>query len=260
MNVATAAEKQRWRLARLGLNNAELIDALRARDPVAARHLNDCLVPSIWRYVYFRVDRDPHLTEDIVAETVLALVSAASSEDAITINNPSAWLRTVALRRIQDHFRAVARVQHLIERAEQNTGCGQPDPAIEYDEALDRQQVRDAMERLPEHYRLALEWKYVDSLSVAKIAERLGTTEKGAEAVLFRARRDLRRHLQSEHTSPPTAESANAQANLQANQRAAGSVDTEPPHQSHGRSTASPENASREETSILFKLRLAQDH
>lgn len=239
------------------------MDGLRARDPVAAQHLNECFVPSIWRYVYFRVDRDSHLTEDIVAETVLALVSAASAEDPITIHNPCSWLRTVALRRIQDHFRAAARVQHLIDRAQQqHAASDQQDPAIQHDQSLDRQQVRDAMETLPEHYRLALEWKYVDALSVAKIAGRLETTEKGAEAVLFRARRALRSELQSEHTPPPTKtiEPLNGSATVPAHQRADESVDTEPPHQRVGRCIASPEKSSLEETSTMFKLRLAREN
>ncbi|MEZ6088358.1 MAG: sigma-70 family RNA polymerase sigma factor [Pirellulaceae bacterium] len=179
------------------MNNAEFIDGLRKRDPVAARHLNECFVPSIWRFVYFRVNRDTHLTEDIVAETVLNLVSAANEQTVI--ESPSGWLRTVALRRIQDHYRAAARVQHLIERVGQSpSGSDQDDPAVQHDQALDRQRVRDAMGTLPEHYRLALEWKYVDLLSVALIAERLDTTEKGAEALLFRARRSLRKQLQDE--------------------------------------------------------------
>ncbi len=98
------------------MNNAELIDGLRKRDPVSARHLNDCFVPSVWRFVFFRVNRDRHLTEDIVAETVLALMSAVNDET--TIESPAAWMRTVALRRIQDHYRAAARVQHLIDRVQ----------------------------------------------------------------------------------------------------------------------------------------------
>lgn len=184
------------------MNNAELMDGLRKRDPGAARYLNDCFVPSVWRFVFFRVNRDRHLTEDIVAETVLALMSAVNDETMI--ESPAAWLRTVALRRIQDHYRAAARVQHLIDRVQSpSVGSDQQDPALQHDQALDRQEVREAMETLPEHYRMALEWKYVDQLSVAVIATRFGTTEKGAEALLFRARRALRNQLQSEH-SPAT--------------------------------------------------------
>jgi len=51
------------------------------------------------------------------------------------------------------------------------------------------------MDELPEQHRVALEWKYVDKLSVREIAERLQTTEKAAESILFRARRTFRDRL-----------------------------------------------------------------
>jgi RNA polymerase sigma-70 factor (ECF subfamily) len=51
------------------------------------------------------------------------------------------------------------------------------------------------MDDLPEQYRLALEWKYIDGLSVRQIAERLALTEKAAESILFRARREFREGL-----------------------------------------------------------------
>ena len=184
------------------LNNTEFIDGLRNQDPAAAKHLNECFVPLIWRFVYFRVDRDSHLAEDIVAEAVLALVTAAASET--TIEHPSAWMRTVALRRIQDHFRAAARVQHLIEQAQRQTSpIDDQDPAAKHDQKLKRQSVREAMEGLPETYRLALEWKYVEQLSVKVIAERLGATEKSAESILYRARQALRSRLQGESPRAP---------------------------------------------------------
>lgn len=219
------------------MDNAELIDGLRKRDPVAARHLNDCFVPSIWRFVFFRVNRDPHLTEDIVAETVLALMSAVNEETRI--ENAAAWLRTVAQRRIQDHYRAAARVQHLIDRAQpQSASSDQQDPAIQHDQACDRQEVRDAMETLPEHYQLALQWKYVDQLSVVVIATRLDTTAKGAEALLFRARRALRSQLQSDHAPPSATATANG---------------CEP--RNHESSQEPPEATAREATSILLTLK-----
>ncbi|WP_442505326.1 RNA polymerase sigma factor [Novipirellula sp. SH528] len=189
------------------LDNAEFIDGLRRQDPVAARHLNECFVPSVWRFVYARVDHDTHLAEDIVAESVLALVTAAASGTAI--DHPAAWMRTVAVRRIQDHFRAAARVQHLIEQAQQQTQViDELDPAAKHDQKLKRQNVREAMDDLPETYRLALEWKYVDQVSVKVIAKRLNATEKSAESVLYRARQALRNQLNKHGVEPSQSDAA----------------------------------------------------
>jgi DNA-directed RNA polymerase specialized sigma24 family protein len=52
--------------------------------------------------------------------------------------------------------------------------------------------VSAVMDRLSDDQRLALEWKYVDGLSVRQIAHRLDRTEKAGEATLYRARNSFR--------------------------------------------------------------------
>ena len=244
------------------MNSVDFIDGLRKQDPVAARHLNECYVPSIWRFVYFRVDGDSHLAEDIVGEAVLALVAAAAAE--ASIEHPGAWLRTVALRRIQDHFRAAARVQHLIEQAQQQAdGSDDQDPAAQHDRKLKRQTVREAMDALPESYRLALEWKYVDRLSVRAIADRIDASEKSVESILFRARRALRDQLQDEHSEPPqrqqqTKASSDKQLNSEANAHA--DTAARPSESAGGSRTGDESNDSAvPKPSMFFASRLAPD-
>jgi RNA polymerase sigma-70 factor (ECF subfamily) len=52
--------------------------------------------------------------------------------------------------------------------------------------------VHVALDALPARYGDVLEWKYLDGLSVAAIAERLDTTPKAAESLLTRARQAFR--------------------------------------------------------------------
>ncbi|MEK6258638.1 MAG: sigma-70 family RNA polymerase sigma factor [Planctomycetota bacterium] len=155
--------------------------------------MSECLLPSVWRFVYFRVKGDRHLAEDIVSETVLSLIKSVAASD-VDVLCPSAWMRSVATHKIQDHFRAVARVQHLIDQADTVVGQNQPaQPACEAEER--RAAIRKVMDDLPEPYRLALEWKYVDHLSVQEIAVRMAMTEKAVESILYRARREFREGL-----------------------------------------------------------------
>ncbi|NQV24187.1 MAG: sigma-70 family RNA polymerase sigma factor [Rhodopirellula sp.] len=156
------------------------------------QHLTECFLPSVWRFVYARVGRDPHLAEDIVSETVLALIRAASDPEA-DISNPGGWLRSVASNKVNDHFRAAARVQHLIDQARQTTELADFDePSRNQEQEERRAEIRSVMDGLPDQYRLILEWKYIDRLSVRSIADRMDVSEKAAESVLFRARRDFR--------------------------------------------------------------------
>ena len=176
------------------MNDSELVQGLREQDPAAVRHLNECHLPSVWRFVYVRVNRDRHLAEDIVGETVLALVRAAAADTEIA--NPLAWLRSVASNKLRDHFRAVARVQHHIDRVARNTDSADENDAPRQQELSERRtEVLRAMDELPDQQRVALEWKYVDKVSVREIAGRLETTEKAAESILFRARRAFRERL-----------------------------------------------------------------
>jgi len=55
---------------------------------------------------------------------------------------------------------------------------------------------------MPGNERVALEWKYLDRLSVREIAAQLGRTENAAEAVLYRARQLFRDRLERRLPNP----------------------------------------------------------
>ena len=78
------------------------------------------------------------------------------------------------------------------------------DPATQNELQETRAEVRRAMDNLPEQYRLALEWKYLDGLSVREIAARWETTEKAIESILFRARREFRDQMALRRSPDPS--------------------------------------------------------
>ena len=177
------------------MNDSALVEGLRHRDPASVQHLNECWLPSVWRYVFVKAKGDRHLAEDIVGEAVLALIKAAA-DPATVIGNPGGWLRSVANHKLMDHFRAAARVQHLIDQAKQAAPVSDNHDAMTQQELQERrEEIRQVMDALPEQTRMALEWKYIDKLSVREIAMRLDVTEKSAESILFRGRRDFRQRL-----------------------------------------------------------------
>lgn len=177
------------------MDDSALVDGLRRHDPAVLKHFSDCFLPSVWRFVYVRVKGDRHLAEDIVSESVLALLKAVADPE-LEIGHPVAWLRSVAANKVVDHFRAAARVQHLIDQAKQTRPVSSNEDAVAAQELLERrEEIRNVLGLLPEQSRLALEWKYVDKLSVREIADRLSVTEKAAESILFRGRREFRERM-----------------------------------------------------------------
>lgn len=178
------------------MTDAELLRGVQAGDLSAWEQLYDRCLPTVWRYVYLRAGGDRHLAEDVVSETVLALVRQISSL-APGDGNLSGWLIAVARNKLGDHRRNAARFALAAKDAGVNeyraaAGAG-PDAAIESAET--RQQVIAVMDRLPDEERLVLECKYLEDLSVGEIASRLGRTEKAVESVLYRARRSFRSHF-----------------------------------------------------------------
>jgi RNA polymerase sigma-70 factor, ECF subfamily len=55
--------------------------------------------------------------------------------------------------------------------------------------------VRDTIVRLPENYRLPLVMRYYGELSYDEIAQELGLQRNYVAALIFRAKRELRRRL-----------------------------------------------------------------
>jgi len=177
------------------VNDIELIAGLRRRESGAVSYLMDCYVTSLWRGVYVRTHGDSHLAEDITSETVLAVFRTLSDPES-EVHNLMAWMRAVADHKLHDYFRAAARVQHLLEAAGPQLAkedLTEPSHAQELDER--RAAIRKVMDGLAEPHRLILEWKYLDRLSVREIALRLQVSEKAAESILFRARREFRSSL-----------------------------------------------------------------
>ena len=199
-----------------------------------------------------------------MAETVLALIAAADSE--ADIDSPGAWLRTVARRRIQDHFRAAARVEHLIKKAQADANDSRSeDPAIKLEQEQSRETVRDAMEGLPDKYRRVLEWKYIDKTSVRVIASRLATSEKSVESTLFRARKALRSRLRSEcpEEDQKSEKKVAAKASDDVSVEGAGATGRPSLSEVEGGSGAPECNSETRsqivEDALLAKFRLAQD-
>ncbi|MCG6155910.1 RNA polymerase sigma factor [Rubinisphaera margarita] len=177
------------------MNNSDFIQALKNREQEAVHYLSDSFLPAVWRLAYLQSNGNSHLAEDVASDAVMELVKAV--EGGTEIENPVAWMRTVVRNKVADHMRAAKRVRHLMDKVQHESPCVSEPEGEQMQLQLERQsEVRQAMSRLPEHYQLALEWKYIDHKSLDEIAERLGSSRKSVESILFRARRDLRDAVQ----------------------------------------------------------------
>ena len=134
--------------------------------------------------------------EDATSEVFLKLQRSIDSYDG-SVPFPS-WLLRVAGNHCIDALRRKQRERQVIGEAEADpallevAGPG-PSPLSEVISAEQQAEVRQAIARLPENYRVPLVLRYYSDLGYDSIAQRLGLKRDHVAVLLFRAKRELRR-------------------------------------------------------------------
>lgn len=155
-------------------------------------------VDGLYAFVFYRVNRDAALAEDVVQET-FALALARRAEYDPARGTTGAWLRVLSRNVIRDHLRDHRR--HVVDQWDRidsalaETFAAMADRPLP-GEVLERAETRDlvhiAIANLPEQYRSALTRKYVDGESLETLARDLGISIDAAKSLLARARRAFR--------------------------------------------------------------------
>ncbi|MEM9515380.1 MAG: RNA polymerase sigma factor [Actinomycetota bacterium] len=145
-------------------------------------------LPNVYGFLSLRVGGDRALAEDLTAETFTAAVREYRNGNAAFVTE--SWLRTVAKRRLVDHWRrqGVAR-QKIVKLVDTDVddshgGLG------------DREVVVQALQRLSIAERTALVLQHVEGYSVAEVADVIGRSTKATESLLARARTKFREHYE----------------------------------------------------------------
>ncbi len=140
---------------------------------------------AIHAFVRRRVPAD--VVEDLVQQTFLSLVAAVTRGKEI--EDPGAWLLTVARRRIVDWLRARGRRPLVVSLPTGWEGLAERElPADRLARSELKELVQVALGLLPTAQRALLVGYYHGGVSVAELATRAGLTEKACEMRLRRAR------------------------------------------------------------------------
>jgi RNA polymerase sigma-70 factor (ECF subfamily) len=161
----------------------------RARDDCAAfAELYDFYLPRVYGFVYRRV-QDRCVAEDLTSMTFQRALENVRRSD---FRNDSfgGWLYRVASNAVVDHVRRDRRYISLGDF----DGCDEPgDLALDtLAAALDRDQLRSAIRRLPNNHREVLVLRFYDDLDVPEICAVLGCSREALAVRLHRALRALR--------------------------------------------------------------------
>ena len=136
--------------------------------------------------------------EDATSEVFLKLQRSIESYDG-SIPFPR-WLLRVAGNQCIDASRRRKRGRQVFVEAEEGVAVieaasSEPSPLGAVLTKEERAQVRDAIARLPDNYRVPLVLRYYGELSYDEIAQQLGLQRNYVAALIFRAKQELRRKL-----------------------------------------------------------------
>lgn len=148
----------------------------------------DANVVPIYRFIHARVGNRPD-AEDLTAQVFTRAVEQLDTtrDDRQIVS----WLYRVAQNAIADHWRAFYRLP-VIGSEEVAPGwepIDEPAQASAADDGASSARVRGLLARLPERYARVLQLRFLDRMSVAETAERMGISRGNAKILQYRALR-----------------------------------------------------------------------
>jgi len=169
-----------------------LVAAVLRKDRKATAEFVNRYSDHIYGYVRSRLAPRYGQVEDLVQEIFLAAWENLARFHAT--GSLQAWVMAIARDKVENYYRERLRTGESFEDADSKQGMLKSIPNIH--QLLEQDQLRKNTQRvlaaLPEHYRLALIWRYWEKASAREIALKTGKTEKAVERLLARARAEFR--------------------------------------------------------------------
>jgi len=179
----------------LRTDDRELVKRMLAGKEQAFEEFFDRYFPGLYRFALRRLNSNADAAEEVAqAALCKALQKLATYRGEAALFT---WLCTFCRHELsayyERHRRAPAQLDPLEDNAEiraaldsLGTSFTGPEEALRRNEVA--RLVHTTLDALPQHYGDALEWKYIQGLSMKEIADRLGIGPKAVESLLTRAR------------------------------------------------------------------------
>ncbi len=165
------------------------IDTVRKGRPASIRDVMLAHLDELYRFAH-RMAGQAERAQDIVHESVLR----ALEHESAVMRNPRAWLFQIVHHTFISHYRKDQRRRSFYEDLRIDE-IGLEDPVDPLPALIEREDVRKAVERLPEEFRAVVWLSDAEQLRVKEIAEILGCPIGTAASRLARGRQELRRLL-----------------------------------------------------------------
>src|SRR5947209_3942870 len=180
-----------------GLALERVIERARSHEAEALEEIYRRYLPRVFGLCRYMLESREG-AEDATSDVFLKLQRSIDSYDG-SIPFPR-WLLRVAGNQCIDALRRRQRGKKVIVEVEDEATVpeavsSQPSPLGAVISTEERVQVRENIARLPEKLRVPLILRYYSELSYDEIAQQLGLEKNYVAALIFRAKRELRRRL-----------------------------------------------------------------
>jgi len=173
-------------------DDAQLIAAVLNKDRKATAEFVTRCADEVYRYVRSRLAPRYEAVDDLVQEVFLAAWQGLPQYRGA--GSLGSWVMGIARHKVEGYYRARLRAPESLE--EDDGGPHAQGGVLDFHQVLERDELRRNSLRvigeLPEHYRLALIWRYWEKASAREMALKTGKTEKAIERLLARARAEFR--------------------------------------------------------------------
>jgi RNA polymerase sigma-70 factor (ECF subfamily) len=177
----------------------KLVDRLVKGDERAFDFFVDEYYPRLYRFAHSRLGRDADAAQDIVQSTfsnVIRKIGSYRGEAALFT-----WLCSFCRFEIAAHWKKQGKRAFEVELVEdsqharaalETLGALSEGTLARFEREEIARMVWAVLDHLPVRHGNALQWKYIQGLSVREIASRLGASPKAVESLLTRARQAFR--------------------------------------------------------------------
>ena len=183
----------------------ELVRRMLAGDERAFTTFFESQFARVYRFALPRLNGDVEATREVVQATLgKAMRHLGQFRGEASLFT---WIAQICRRQISDHIRSNQRYRSRVTLMDDHPEMRAALESIAAPEEYDlvgqygREQttrvIRAVLDRLPSRYADALEWKYIEGISVEMIGERLGIGPIAAQSLMQRARVALREALET---------------------------------------------------------------
>ncbi|HTB48696.1 MAG TPA: RNA polymerase sigma factor [Verrucomicrobiae bacterium] len=167
------------------LDNKEMLESADSFEDAYKSHAQP-----IYRFLFWRT-KDTQLSEDLTSST---FEKAWVARKSFRGGSEQAWLYRIARNVLIDHWRK--KKELFVEDTDSLQEDIQPSAGELLDKELQLQDLRKALDTLPDAMRSVIKLRFVEGMSCKQVAKNLSLSESNVRVMQYRALKKLKEYLQ----------------------------------------------------------------